>query len=302
MDNRYAAHDAYIRPAFGAPEFWRVIVMIIAFEAVFAVSADIFAALLPTEGLRQEFHEGVTTFGTLAQFLSFGIALAGFLVLLNMLHGRGLASLIGPYETARHDLVTVTLGVSVWLLAMEILPPWFDPSQVEMAHNFVVWLGLVPVTLAVLLVQVGTEELFFRGYLQQQFAAISRSPWAWMVLPSVMFGGLHYWNGNGPAEGFIWAVWATGLGIACADITARTGNIGGAVGLHLANNAFALLIVHIEGWPTSGVALFLYPYEDPALYSGGLETLTQPWMIAEAMVLGLTTWIMWLAARIALRC
>jgi membrane protease YdiL (CAAX protease family) len=302
MDNRYAAHDAFIRPAFGAPEFWRVIVMIVAFEVVFVLSGDVFAALLPTEGLRQEFYDGVTTFGTLAQFLSFGIALAGFLLLLSLLHGRGIASLIGPYEQARRDLILVTLGVSFWLLVIEILPPWIDPSQVEMPHGFVIWLGLVPVTLAVLLVQVGTEELFFRGYLQQQFAAVSRSPWAWMVVPSVMFGGLHYWNGNGPAEGLVWAVWATALGIACADLTARTGNIGAAVALHLANNAFALLIVHIAGWPTSGVALFLYPYEDPALYSGGLETLAEPWMVFEAIVLGMTTWIMWLAARITLRC
>lgn len=302
MDNRYAAHDAFIRPAHAAPEIWRVIVMIFAFEAVFAVSPVAFAALLPGEALRDEFFDGVTAFGTLAQFLSFGIALAGFLFLLNLLHARGLASLIGPREQARADLIRVTLAVSFWLVLIEILPPWINPAEVELPRSFVLWLALVPVTLLVLLVQVATEELFFRGYLQQQFAALSRSPWAWMVVPSVIFGGLHYWNGNGPAEGLLWAVWATGLGMACADLTARTGNIGAAVGLHLANNAFALLVVHVAGWPTSGVALFLYPYQDPAVFAGGVETLLEPWMIFEAIVLGFTTYIMWVAARISLRC
>ena len=62
-----------------------------------------------------------------------------------------------------------------------------------------------------------------------------------MVLPSVMFGALHFWNGNGAAEGVLWAIWATALGIACADLTARTGNLGAAIGLHMANNVFALL-------------------------------------------------------------
>jgi len=118
----------------------------------------------------------------------------------------------------------------------------------------------------------------------------------------VMFGGLHYWNGQGAAQGLVWAVWATALGLACADLTARTGTIGAAVGLHLANNAFALLVVHIAGWPSSGVALFLYPYQDPEIYAGGLEALGQPQIIFEAIVLALTTYIMWLAARITLRC
>jgi len=302
MYNRYAAHDAYVRPAMQAPEFWRVIVMIVSFEAVFVLSPQIFAALLPGEALRTQYFDGVTTFGTLAQFASFGVPLAGLLMLLNLLHGRGLGSLIGPHARARQDLVAVMLGVSFWLVLIEVLPPRFDPAAVEMAHHFVVWLALVPVTLVVLLVQVGTEELFFRGYLQQQFAALSRNPLVWMVVPSVMFGGLHYWNGQGAAQGLVWAVWATALGLACADLTARTGTIGAAVGLHLANNAFALLVVHIAGWPSSGVALFLYPYQDPEIYAGGLEALGQPQIIFEAIVLALTTYIMWLAARITLRC
>ena len=302
MHDPYAPHDRFIRPAFAAPQLWRVIMMIVAFEVVFALSDDVFTAFLPNEALRDEFYEGVTTFGTLAQFLSFGFALGGFLMLLNLLHGRGFRSLTGPTAEAGGDLIRVLGTVCLCLAVIEILPPWYDPAEVEMAHSLFAWLGLFPVTLAVLLVQVGTEEVFFRGYLQQQFAAISRSPLAWMILPSVMFGGLHYWNGHGPAEGALWAIWATGLGIACADLTARTGNIGAAIGLHMANNAFALLIVHIAGWPSSGVALFLFPHQDPEIYSGGIEVLFEPWMIYEGVILGLSTYIMWLAARITLRC
>ena len=96
MMNRYAAHDAFVRPALSATELWRIIVMLLAFEVVFALSPEIFAVLLPSEALRTEFYDGVTAFGTLAQFLSFGVALGGFLLLLHLLHARGLASLIGP--------------------------------------------------------------------------------------------------------------------------------------------------------------------------------------------------------------
>ena len=99
----------------------------------------------------------------------------------------------------------------------------------------------------------------------------------------------------------IWAIWATCLGIACADLTARTGNLGAAMGLHIANNAFALLIVAVEGWPASGLALFLYPYEDPALYAYGIEAVFSPFVIYQLLVMLLSLWIMWIAARIAVR-
>jgi hypothetical protein len=116
-----------------------------------------------------------------------------------------------------------------------------------------------------------------------------------------MFGALHFWNGNGSAEGTIWAIWATVLGMACADLTARTGNLGSAIGLHLANNTFALLIVGVQGWPSSGLALFLYPYEDPELYAYGFEALLSPWIIFQLITMLISVAIMWLAARIAIQ-
>jgi len=301
MSDRYAAHASFIAPARHATQLWRVLAMIVGFEIVFSLSPAMFGLVLPNADLRAEFYEGVTTFGTLAQFASFGIAAMGLVLLLQLLHERDFWSLLGPADAAREDLIRVTGFVAFWLLVLELLPPYINLADLAYTREFALWLGLLPVALAVLLIQVGTEEIFFRGYLQQQFACLSRSRLVWMVIPSIMFGGLHYWNGNGAAEGLVWAVWATFLGIACADLTARTGNLGAAIGLHLANNAFALLIVAVDGWPASGLALFVYPYEDPDLYAFGAEALLSPWVIFQLVTMLLSTWIMWLAARIAIR-
>ena len=301
MRHPYAAHRSFIAPAFAAREPWRVLVMIVSFALVFAISPVILTAFLPTQAAVDAFYEGTTAFGTLAQLFSFGIAAAGFLVLLRLLHGRGLWSLIGPVQVARHDLVKVAWAVAIWLFILELLPPWINPADLAEVRAFGTWLSLVPIALAALLIQVGTEEIFFRGYLQQQFACLWDSQWAWMVLPSLMFGALHYWNGTGAAEGTIWAIWATALGIACADLTARSGNLGAAIGLHLTNNAFALLVVGVKDWPASGLALFLYPYEDPELYAHGLEALLSPWIIFQMLTMLISVIIMWLAARIALQ-
>ncbi|WP_375255526.1 lysostaphin resistance A-like protein [Yoonia sp.] len=301
MPDPYAPHRDFIRPARAARDLWRVILMILLFEIVFYMSPNVFALLLPGEALKDAFYEGTTAFGTLAQFGSFGVAAGGFVVLVKLLHRRGFWSLIGPADKATVGMIRVAVMVGFWLLMIELAPPWIDRSQLAEVRNIAVWLALIPLTMVVVLIQVGTEEIFFRGYLQQQLACLSQSRLAWMVFPSLMFGGLHYWNGNGTTESVIWAVWATALGLACADLTARTGNLGAAIGLHLMNNVFALLVVAVEGWPVSGLALFVYPYEDPALSAYGAEVLLSPWAIYQMIVMLLTVWIMWVAARIAVR-
>ena len=300
MTNPYAAHQNFIAVAKRNPQLWRVVLVVVGFELIFALSSDIMLEVLGIFGAQDAYLEGVSAFGTLAQFATFGIGAAGLVMLVNLVHGHGFAVLIGPKRAARRDLIAVTLAVALVLFVQELLPPWYMLADAEM-RSLPRWALLIPVTLLVLLVQVGTEELMFRGYLQQQLACLSPRRWVWMGLPSVMFGVLHYWNGHGAAEGALWACWATLLGLACADLTARSGNLGPAIGLHLANNAFALLLYGIADWPGTGVALFIFPYEDPAAFSDGIDALMAPWAVLHMATQCLSVLVMWLAARIAIR-
>lgn len=300
MSDPYRAHAQFIRPAWPVRDLWRVVAMIFLVDLIFNFSPAILALFLTSAAL-ESYYEGTSAFGTLAQFFSFGIAGLGLAALLHLLHRRGFGSLIGDRGAAWADLRRVAWAVGLVLLVIELLPPWALTEDTVVMRDFGTWVLLLPLGLLALLVQVGTEELFFRGYLQQQMACLSPSRWAWMVFPSVLFGTLHYWNGYGPADGLIWAAWATALGLACADLTARTGNLGAAIGLHLANNAFALLLYAVEDWPASGLALFLYPYEDPETYDYSLQTLLDPWMIPYALTMAGSVLVMWLAARVAIR-
>ncbi|MFQ5439742.1 MAG: lysostaphin resistance A-like protein, partial [Paracoccaceae bacterium] len=104
-----------------------------------------------------------------------------------------------------------------------------------------------------------SEELVFRGYLQQQLAARYSSRWVWWVLPALLFGLAHF---DGESTGVnAWLVVADTflIGLIAGDLTARTGNLGAAVGLHLANNTAALLVMATEGTIT-GLSLFVTPF------------------------------------------
>lgn len=300
MNDPYRAHAAFIRPAWPVRDIWRVMAMILLVELIFVLSPVGLVLLLP-DAARDAYVAGTGALGTLLQFFSFGVAGLGLVGLLPILHGRGFWSLVGGRRAAWAKLTQVFWAVGLVLLLIELVPPAALVDDTVVMRDLGAWVLLLPVGLLALLVQVGTEELFFRGYLQQQLACLSRSRWAWMVFPSVLFGGLHYWNGYGPADGVIWAVWAGLLGLACADLTARTGNLGAAIGLHLANNAFALLLYAVADWPASGLALFVYPYEDPAALDYSLATLRDPSVIVQALTLALWVAVMWLAARIAIK-
>jgi len=68
------------------------------------------------------------------------------------------------------------------------------------------------------------EELFFRGALV---------PWLGVFLSSAVFGLLHQVKGEGR---FVWAAWATFVGIALGAIFVLTGSLAGPIVAHVAIN------------------------------------------------------------------
>jgi membrane protease YdiL (CAAX protease family) len=148
----------------------------------------------------------------------------------------------------------------------------------------------LPFALLGLLIQTGTEELIFRGYLQQQLAARFRQRWVWMLVPSLLFGLIHYSPAQYGALSWVVVIWSLLFGLAAADLTARTGNLGAAIGLHFANNFAAVLLIGISG-----------NIGELALYNVDLDTSGLSLNILYVAVDGLTLLIGWLAARLILR-
>ncbi len=124
--------------------------------------------------------------------------------------------------------------------------------------------------------------MLFRGYLTQALAARFRSPLAWALLPSIAFGALH-WDGALGRDAWLGVAAATAVGLAFADVTARTGNLSAAIGLHFANNLAALLLVGMPG-PTGVLALAVAPVD--AAHPLRL------WLVAD-IATTLAAWTLW---------
>ena len=287
----YLAMARFVRPAMPFGGWGKVIVTVLAVELAFTALTARYAVLSPFAAASQ--------LQTVLDFALFALPAAALLVSVRILHGQRPAEIVGT-RTPRPAFLAAAAGVALVLAAQEPLLLWMDLAEGPRLQPVLPWLFWLVPGLAAILVQTGTEELIYRGYLQQQLGAVSTRPLVWMVLPSIWFGAGHLWNGDTLSEGVLWAIWATFVGLACADLTARTGNIAAAVGLHFSNNVFATVLIDTQGAPSSGLALWLFPADEAPLDPAALP-LFGPWTPVDILLSALSVLVMWLAARVALR-
>jgi len=185
---------------------------------------------------------------------SFIIAFLGLLLVVKLMHKRGLKSLLGPRmsEVIRNFEIAFAVVFFLTLLSTPIFA-FIDLPTKNM--EFFTWLKWMVLGVPLLLLQVTSEELVFRGFIQQQLAARFNSRLIWFVLPSVLFGLMHYDPGTMGSNAWLVVVSAAMFGLIAADVTARTGNLGAAIGLHFANNLYAVTIVSTDG-SLSGLGLY----------------------------------------------
>lgn len=292
LPDHYLPLLTFRRAAQPRSEIWRVVLVWTGFEAGFAVTP-----LLATPLINPNWSDALQE---VLIYAGFGIDLIILLVLIRLLHKRGVGSLIGPRPAFWRDLRRSLIAVCLVLLVQlpYDLGPDLPSLMLAPVGRWLAW--LVPAML-VIAVQVSTEEVYFRGYLLQQMAALDLRRRAWLVFPSVYFGFSHLFNGAGLAEGTLWAIWAGLLGAACADLTARTGNLGAAIGLHLGNNLFAALVLGYVGTPGFGLTLFVMPYEAYVENTDGLTALLSPLTVFDLTYSAMGVLVMWLAARVAVR-
>ena len=293
----YGFHELLVAPARERPQLWRTVVgfitaAVIYIGLLFAGFAAISAFMGPMAYFEatEAAATAQTPYATLAMLFSFVLMAVGVGVAAQLFQDRNFASLLGPRNEFIRDFSRVMGALVILYLAFFLLPPYGELSDINQNTDFSLWLLLLPLSLLGLLIQVGAEEIVFRGYLQSQLAARFKAPLIWLLVPSLIFGFLHYDPiGAGSNAGLI-AVWAVLFGIVAADLTARSGTLGPAIALHFMNNFWAILLIAPQG-DLSGLALFTYPFS----LSDEEEVLAYL-----PIDLGLM-FVSWLAARLALR-
>jgi membrane protease YdiL (CAAX protease family) len=296
-DRAYAAHERIVGPNRRHAALWRLLAGLGLIAVVaFGLNSALHAALLALDPAywANEFAtpngQGNAPLPMLVLLASFASITIGVLVAAQLVQKRPPLGVIGSIPLAVKQFWRVfrlLLGISVVIF---LLPPYDMGEPLVPNLPAGTWLALLPLSLSAILIQTSSEEILFRGYIQQALAARFSSPLVWMVLPSALFALGHYVPAESGENAWIIAVWAGLFGLLMADLTARAGTLGPAIAVHMVNNLTALLIVSFPD-SLNGLSLFTLPYS-----MADTEGL-RGWMAVDfAMML-----IGWLAARLAIR-
>lgn len=211
----------------------------------------LFADMLPPgAGLRE------TPYGVLLILAAFLAVWPALWVLLPLVHRRSARTLFGPSGRIdwRHFRLGLAVSLGVGIAAWSPLLV-FQTDRLESFARLDAWLLYAAIAVPLLFVQTTAEELVFRGYLLQQFAARSFSVLGWSVLPSLAFAYAHPVDGPGIFS-LSWFHFVFGL--IMAAVTSRTANLGAAAGLHFGHNLINVLVI-APAAAVSGLALFTVP-------------------------------------------
>lgn len=292
----YAAHADFVAAARPYSQIWRFAVgMVLATVAYFALNQVFFGVIYASDlGQTPGFMEALGTGSTpLAMYLllfSFVFMIMGVTLSARLLHRRGLFSFFGPLDRCRRQFGRVSLAMLAVFAVTFVLPPYDMGGDFVPNMPLLQWLVMLAPSLLFVLLQTSAEEIVFRGYVQQQLAARFRSPFVWMVLPSVVFAVGHYLPESAGENALLIAIWAGVFGMLMADLTARSGSLGPAMAVHFWNNVGAIVIVSIPD-ELSGLALYLSPFamED--------TDALRAWLPVDFAMM----FVLWLAARVAIR-
>ena len=291
----YSMHALHTVAAKPRMEIWRVILGVVLMVVLYISLALVYQQTIVigtngSEAFARELMAGSTLRALYLLLFSFGLIPVAVFSVVQILHQRAGISVVGPLLLAVPQFFRVTAILMMLGAALLVLPPYDmgGPLVPNLALGY--WTLLLPLSLAAVFVQVSAEEIFFRGYLQQQLGARFRSPWVWMVLPSALFAIGHYQPEEAGQNAVLITLWAGVFGMLMADLTARAGSIGPALAVHFVNNVTAILITSLPD-SLGGLALFHTPF--------GMDDAQalRAWLPVDFAVM-ITSW---LAARVALR-
>lgn len=241
---------------------WRIVLGLFLVGTIYVLSNAVLLLVFKEQLSAKEFVLGNNPKGLALLLSTFLPIWIGFAVVLPLLHRRTPFTLLGPtcrvnwqhFRIAGFVLVPVLVVCEMLLLLTTLLLD-LPNYKAHMLLELPQWgLWLLPILL-LLFVQIGAEELVFRGYILQMIRARGGGFWLAIAIPSLAFGLMHYDPITLDQNAFLLVIHTTVVGILLCQVTLRTGNLGAALGLHFANNFIGFFLFGANDFG-NGMALF----------------------------------------------
>ncbi|MBP4142277.1 CPBP family intramembrane metalloprotease [Flavobacterium sp. P4023] len=234
--------------------FWKYILGSLAIIFASFVGQIIFAAailydsfsskkLYPTtnDAVMSYFDSNLTLLLVLFSFVFTMLAVYG---VVHLIHKQTILSV----TTSRNkvDWKRIIFSFSLWsafTIITTLLSYFYDPTNFIFNFKPIPFAILAVIAILLVPIQTSCEEYIFRGYLMQGFANLAKNKWFPLLLTSLIFGSLHYFNPEVAKVGPIIMVYYIGTGFFLGIITLMDEGMELALGFHAANNLIGALLV-----------------------------------------------------------
>lgn len=202
--------------------------------------------------------------------ISFVFIMGGIILVVRYLHHQTLLSV----TTSRNkvDWSRIVFSFLIWAaftIVSTLLFYYYSPSDFVINFKPIPFAILALIGIVLIPIQTSSEEYIFRGYLMQGFANLAKNKWFPLLMTSLIFGGMHWFNPEVAKIGPIILVYYIGTGLFLGIITLMDEGMELALGFHAANNLVGALLVTSD-WSAFQTHSIFKDVSDP---SAGLDVI-----------------------------
>lgn len=255
----------------GKNDFWRYLLTIMAIVIAVFITGVVVGILYLLISGNTNINQMSPIASLLVNMSIFPPALLMLYLGVRFLHKRSFKTLVTPQPKIAWRRMMLSAGL--WFLISAVgdvvTSLWITPGNYRWSFNAASFIPFAILAVILIPIQTSTEELVFRGYLMQAFSLLTKRPWIPLVLSAILFASLHSANPEIAAYGFGWMIpFYLGMGLILGWITLYTGGLEASLGVHIANNLYAGLIVTFPSSAIVSPALFTIHTYDPKLALG----------------------------------
>ncbi len=208
--------------------------------------------------------------------LSFAIGMLGVYFVVKYLHNQPFKELTTSRKKVDWNRIMFGFGLIFFITVfLTILDFNSNPEHFEVQFQLIPFIILAIIAIVMVPIQTSFEEYLFRGYLMQGIGVLVKNKWVPLLITSLIFGGLHFFNPEVEKLGNIVMVYYIGTGLFLGIITLMDEGMELALGFHAGTNLTISLLITTD-WTVFQTHSILKDLSEP---SAGYEAIMPVFII-----------------------
>jgi hypothetical protein len=195
--------------------------------------------------------------------LTFAVGLAGLFFVVKYIHYQPIKTVTTARNKVDWNRFFFAFGlVAIFSIGVTAIDYFSNPQDYLVNFQAGPFFIMLIIALVMIPLQTSFEEYLFRGYLMQGIGVLVKNKWFPLVLTSVVFGGLHFFNPEVTKMGNIIMIYYIGTGFLLGIMTLMDEGLELALGFHAGNNLLTAVLVTAD-WTAFQTNSLLIDISDP---------------------------------------